>query len=202
VIDHGLGRAALAARDGIAQKRVMAVVPSGFDEDSAEMGIVGFGDGALDALDPAGIFRRDQTQKGHDTRSGGKAARIPEFGGNGQRRQIIDAAEAAEALDASAERLEAEKIAELEFDRRQLGDALLDRPDIGVVGLSQRGPIPALRVQPLGVLFRPRALGEEEPSPSRNRKWESRWRARSRSARTCSRQRRRSRTASSSFVGM
>ena len=109
----------------------------------------------------AGINPRNAMTLG----GGGKAARVPEFGGDRQRRQIVDAAEAAEAFDPGAERLEAETFPELEVHRLQWRDSFSDGAHLGTVRRGERGPIPALRLEPLGVPFRPASLREEESPP-------------------------------------
>ena len=85
-----------------ADERMVPIVPGGFDEHAPEMGVAGFGDRALRALGAAGVFGRDEADEGHGTRRSGKAAGVAELRGDGERGEIIDAAEAAQPLDARA----------------------------------------------------------------------------------------------------
>ena len=59
----------------------------------------------------AGVLRRNATGKGHHARRRGEAARVTELGGDGERREIVDAAEAAQPLDAGAQGLDREQVA-------------------------------------------------------------------------------------------
>jgi hypothetical protein len=89
-----------------AEKRMVAVLPGGFDEDPPEMGVAGFGNGASGLFRPAGLFGGDQTGQRHDARCRRETAGIAQFGGNGQGGEIIDAAETPQPFDARAQRLE------------------------------------------------------------------------------------------------
>ena len=92
----------MTATERVAEKRMMPIVPGGFDEDAAQMGIAGFGDRAAHLPGAAGVFGRHQPDEAHHARGGGKAARIAEFGGDGQRGEVVDAAETAQAFNAGA----------------------------------------------------------------------------------------------------
>ena len=76
-------------------------------------------------------------------RRGGKAARVAEFGGDGERGEIVDAAEAAQALDAGPQRLERQQVAQFGVDGLEPGDGFVDGADVGAVGLLERGERPA-----------------------------------------------------------
>jgi hypothetical protein len=91
--------AALSQLKGAALKWVMAILPRGFDQDAAQMGVAGFSDGSARLIGATRVFRRDQTGKCHEARGGGEAAGITQFRGNGQGGEIVDAAEAPKALD-------------------------------------------------------------------------------------------------------
>ena len=89
------------------EKRVMPVVPGGFDEHAAQMGIAGFGDARRGPVWRRWSIRTGtRPMKAMTLRRGREAAGVAEFGGDGQGGEIVDAAEAAEALDAGAQRLE------------------------------------------------------------------------------------------------
>lgn len=79
-----------------ADKRSMPIVPRGFDEYPSEVGIARFGDGAARPFGPTGVLRWDEPDLGHGPRRRRETARIPQFGGDGQRRQIVDPAETAQ----------------------------------------------------------------------------------------------------------
>ena len=72
-------------------------------------------------------------------RGRGEAARITEFGGDRQRREIIDAAETAQPLDARPQRLEVEQAAQIVFDRAEPRDGFVDRAQIGPCVCSSAG---------------------------------------------------------------
>lgn len=84
------------------------------------MRIAGLRDTSLRPLRPTGVFRGDQADIGHQTTGGRKPSRVTQFGRDGQRGEVVDAAEAAEALDAWPEGLEDEEVAQLDFDVTQL----------------------------------------------------------------------------------
>jgi hypothetical protein len=102
LLDDGGRCPALALAQRVTEEGVMPVVPRGFDEDPAEMRVAGFGDAAARLFRATRIFGRDEAGEGHDARGGRKAAGVAQFRGDGQRGEIVDAAEAAEALDARA----------------------------------------------------------------------------------------------------
>ncbi len=106
--DDGVGGAALALPQGGTHEWVMSVMPGGFDEHAPQVGIARFGDGTAGLLRAAGMLGRHETDEGHGTGRRGKPTRIAEFGRDRERGQIVDAAEAAQALDAWAQRLEIE----------------------------------------------------------------------------------------------
>ena len=59
------GRPALARAERGADKRMMAIVPGGFDEDAAQMGVAGFGDAALGAFRAARVLGGHEADEGH-----------------------------------------------------------------------------------------------------------------------------------------
>jgi len=106
VLHDGGRRAPLTECKGAAGKRVMAVMPGGFDEHASKMGIAGLGNRASRLLGPAGMLGGHQADKAHEARGGGKATGVAEFGGDGERREIVNAAKAAQARDAGFKRFE------------------------------------------------------------------------------------------------
>src|SRR6185436_8737706 len=123
VIDDGGWRAALPMTERIAEKRMMPIVPGRFDEHAAQMRIAGFGDRATDRSRAAGVLGWNETHEGHDARRGGKAAGVAEFGSDGKCGELVDAAEAAQALDAGAQRFDGEEVAQFEVNGLEAGDA-------------------------------------------------------------------------------
>ena len=117
VVDDGGGRAALPLAQGRAEKGMMAVVPGGFDQHAPQMGIAGFGDRAARLFGAARMLRRHEADKGHRPRGGREPPRVAEFGGDGQRGEIVDAAETAQALDAGPQRLQREQVPQIGIDR-------------------------------------------------------------------------------------
>jgi hypothetical protein len=67
-------------------------------------------------------------------------------GGNRQRRQIIDPAEAPQACDTRAEGLVIEQRSEVSFHVSETGQDFIDRPQIGPVGLIEAGEGPRLKI--------------------------------------------------------
>jgi hypothetical protein len=108
------------------------------------------------------VFRGDEAGKGHEPGRGRKAPGIAEFGGDGQRGEVVDAPEAAEAFDAGAQGLEREEIAQFQIDGLAAGQGFVDGADVGAVRLFEGRERPLLRLQPLGVPFGPGALGARE----------------------------------------
>jgi hypothetical protein len=157
-------RTVLALAQRLADKGVVPIVPGGFDEHAADVGVAGFGDGALRAFGPARVLGRDQADKGHRAGRRRKPTRVAELGGNRQRREVVDAAEAAEALHARPARLEVEQGGEILFDRAQAGERFVDGAEVGAMGLLQRGDRPRLAAEPEMVPLRPGLLGRGEPS--------------------------------------
>ena len=140
----------------------MAILPGGFHEHPAQMRVAGLGDGATCLFRSAGVLGGNQAGEGHQARRRRKATRIAQFSGDGQGGEIVDPAEAAQALHAGTQRLDGEEIAQLEVDRLEAGDRFIDGADVGAMGLLQRRQWPLLRLQPGGVPFGPRAFGSGE----------------------------------------
>src|SRR5436309_2892650 len=113
--DDGVGRATLAMAYGRTDKRVVSVVPGGFDEDATQMAVARFRDAALRAFGATRVLGGHEADKRHGARSGRKAARVAEFRGDGERGQVVDAAEAAQPLHTRTERFEIEQRAEILF---------------------------------------------------------------------------------------
>ena len=155
---------ALAYAERRADEGMMAIVPGRFDEHAAEMSVAGLGNTALGARRAAGVLGRHEADERHGAWRGGKAAGVAEFGGDGERGQIIDAAEAAQTLHASAQRVEIQQGAQLGFDVMQPGEHFIDRTQVGAMGLIQRRQWPRLGPQPRVMPFGPRLLGRGEAS--------------------------------------
>ena len=149
---------------GSAEKRMIPGVPGGFDEDASQMRVAGFGDVAARLFGAAGGLGRDETGERHDARGRREAARIAQFSGDRQRREIVDTAEAAQALNAGSQRVDREQIAQLGIDRLEPCDAFVDGADVGAMGLLERGEWPALGLEPLGVAFGPGFLRRGKPA--------------------------------------
>jgi hypothetical protein len=111
------------------------------------------------------MLRRDQADKGHEARGGREAARIPEFGGDRQRGQVIDAAEAAQPLDARPQRLQVEQAAQVLLDGLQARDGFVDGPQIRAMRLLERRQWPQLRAKPRVVPLGPGLLRRGEAAP-------------------------------------
>src|SRR5688572_12019866 len=148
--------------EGIAEKWVMPVMPGGFDQDAAQVRVSGFGDVAARLLAATRVLRGDQARVRHDARGRGEAARVSQLGGDGERGEIVDAAKTAEPLDARAEGLDGQQIAQFGIHRLEPADRFINGTDIGPVGLLERWQRPALRLQPRGMALRPGALGGRE----------------------------------------
>jgi hypothetical protein len=87
--DDGLRCALLAPPQDVADEGMMPLGPGGFDEDAPQMGIAGFGDGATGAFGAAGMHGRDEPDKRHRARCRRKATRVAQFGGDGQRGELV-----------------------------------------------------------------------------------------------------------------
>ena len=70
LVDDGRGRAALPHAKGAPEKRMMPVVPRGFDEHTAQVGVARLCDAPARLFRPAGILRGDEPGKGHHARRG------------------------------------------------------------------------------------------------------------------------------------
>ena len=81
------------------------------------MRIPGFGDGAARLFCAAGMLGRHQAHEGHRPWRRGKTPGVAEFGGDGQRGEVINPAETAESVDARLQRLEGEQLTQVLFDR-------------------------------------------------------------------------------------
>jgi len=115
-------------------------------------------------LGAAGMLGRDQPDKGYETRGGREAGRVAQLGRDGERRQVVDAAEAAQPPGASAQGLEIQQGAQVLLDGPQPRDGFIDRAQVRPVCLLQGGHRPRLRPQPGVVTFGPGSRGGK-PSP-------------------------------------
>ena len=68
-----------------------------------------------------------------------RSAGIAELGGDREGGQVVDAAEAAQAFHARAQRLEVEQGAQILLDGAQPRDGFIDRAEIGAMGLVEAG---------------------------------------------------------------
>ena len=115
----------------------MAIVPGGFDEHPSQVGIPGFSNRAAGLPGAARMFRRYQADKRHRARRSRESPRIAEFGGDGQRREVIETrghiggrrhrrvgipVVRHERLDPPVERHEAPSMAERESQRVSVSD--------------------------------------------------------------------------------
>jgi len=92
--------ATLADAERGADEGPMSIVPGGFNEHLPQVRIAGFSDVAAPLFQSTGVLRWEQTDKRHRARRRRKPPRVPQFGGDSEGRQVIDAAESAQAGDA------------------------------------------------------------------------------------------------------
>ena len=74
-----------------------------------------------------------------------ETARVPEFCRNGQRGEIIHAAEAPQASDARAQRLKIQQAAQIRFDVTEASQRFIHRAQVRGVGLVECRQRPSLR---------------------------------------------------------
>ena len=158
------GCPALPLPERLADKRVVAIVPGGLDEHAPQMAVAGFGDRAARLFGAARVFGWDQAGKRHHARRRRKAARVAQFGGDGQRGEVVDAAEAAQAFHTPAQRLQREELTQVRVDGLEARKRIVDGTDIGAMRLRQCRQRPRLGVQPRMVARVPRALGLGKPA--------------------------------------
>ena len=72
------------------------------NEDAPQMGIARLGDRSLGSFGAAGVFRRHEPDEGHDAGRTRETSGVTELGGNRERREVVNAAETAQALHAIA----------------------------------------------------------------------------------------------------
>ncbi len=96
--------------------------PGRLDQDSTDMAIARFGDGALASPIPAGGFRGDQAQIGHQGARRVKAGNIAQFGDNRHRRDQGDAPQGHQAFNHRGQRPALHRLSHLFFQR---GDPVL-----------------------------------------------------------------------------
>src|SRR5688572_9184169 len=96
---RGFRRRLLSVAQLFADEGMIAIVPGGFDEDAAQMRITRLGDRPTSPRGPTRMLGGDESDIGHQAARGREAARVTQFGGDRQRRDVIHAAEAPEALD-------------------------------------------------------------------------------------------------------
>jgi hypothetical protein len=161
--DRGARRAALSFRQRWAEKRMMAILPGGFDEPATQMRVAGFGDRAAGLFGTAGMFGRDEPVKAMT------------LGALGKRRGSPNSAAIVRAVRSStprkqrkrstrAQRFEREQVTELGVDRVEAGDGFVNAADIGAMRLLERGQRPALGLKPVGMALRPGSLGRCKPA--------------------------------------
>src|SRR5687767_4305563 len=97
--DDGGGRAALPGPQRVADERMMAIMPGGFDKHTPKMGVAGLGNPTLRALGTTRVFGGYQPDERHGAGRGAKSTRVAELRRDRQRGQIVDATEAPQALD-------------------------------------------------------------------------------------------------------
>src|ERR1044071_10364439 len=110
-------------------------MPSRLDQDAPEMRVAGFGDRAARCLRPARVLGRNQADEGHEARCGGKTTGVAELRGDSERREIVNATETSEPLNAWAQGLEIEERPQVLLDGLQPRHRFVDRAELGVVGL-------------------------------------------------------------------
>ena len=97
------GAPALAAAKRRADKRMVAIVPGGFDEHAPQMRVAGFGDRRRAPASCRSNARRERGRRRPSCSGPSRKRRgIAELRGDGQRGEIVDAAEAAQALRRAA----------------------------------------------------------------------------------------------------
>ena len=149
----------------------MAIVPRGFDDTRRRWAL------PVLAIPPCARFVplecSDGTKPTKAIARGAvrKATRVAELGGDGQRRQIVDAAEAPQALRRAPAAARGRAGRGDLFDGPEAGDGLLDGPQIGAVRLLERGERPGLGPQPGVVPLGPRLLRGREPPAMAERIW-------------------------------
>ena len=157
-------RARLPAPERVAHKAPVTIMPRRFDQDAAQMRIPRFGDRAAGLFRPSGMFGGHEADKRHRARRRAKSARVAEFGGDGERREVVDPAKTPEAFDAGPERLERQQAAQILFDGAEARHGFVDRAQIRAVRLIERRQRPCLRSEPGRVWLGPR-LGHGEAAP-------------------------------------
>jgi hypothetical protein len=162
---RGGGSSLLAETHGGADEGMVAIVPGRFDEHPPQVRVAGLGDAALDPSCAARVLGRNEAHVRHHARRSRKAPGIAELSRDRQGREIVDAAEAAQALDARPQRLEIEQRAEILLDGAEPRDDFVDRAEIRPRGLIERRQRPGLGAEPCVVAFGPRLLRGCEAAP-------------------------------------
>src|SRR5437763_3396748 len=142
----------------------MPVVPRGFDEDAPQMAVARFRDAALRTFGATRVLGGHEADKRHGAGGGRKAPWVAELGGDGERGQVVDAAEAAQPLYTRTERFEIEQGAEILFNGAKARDGFLDGAQIRAVGLIEGGDRPRLCAKPHVVALGPGPFGPGEPT--------------------------------------
>ncbi|WHP59822.1 hypothetical protein QMY03_02360 [Arthrobacter sp. KFRI-F3372] len=133
------------------------VLPSGFDEEFAGVGVPGLGDGALVAGWAGGILAGDQPEVGADGRTG-EAGPAPDLHGQPERGRNLDAAQTHQRLDHRGVAACRGRGGDLLIDPFELPGEEFGLLDIGLVGELQRRFSKVLAVQPPAVFLRPSCL--------------------------------------------
>jgi hypothetical protein len=97
--------------------------------------------------------------------SGAKKARVTELGRNRKGRQIVDATEAPQSLDARPQRREIEERPQVVFNRLEARDGLVEGAQIRAMRLIESGQWPRLGAKPGVMPLRPRSLRRREAAP-------------------------------------
>ena len=137
-LNDGDGSPALPCLQRPARKRMGPVLPGGLDQDAPEMRVARFRDHPARRLRATRVFRRHQASERHEAGGGRKAPRVTELPCNRPRGQLIDPAEAPQALDACAPRLERQQLAQLGINGLEAAKRLLHRAGIRPVCLLER----------------------------------------------------------------
>ncbi len=137
-------------------------MPGGFHEHPSQVRVPGFGDRASRLLRAARMLGGNQAHECHETRGRREAPGIAELRGDRERRQVINAAEAAQALNARTQRREVQQRPQIILNRAETRDGFVDRAEIRSMRLLECGEGPGLPTQPRVVPLRPRLLRRRE----------------------------------------
>lgn len=128
---RGRRRARLSSTQLFPDEGMVAIVPGGFDEHATDVRVAGLGDRATRPVRPARVLGREETDIRHQAAGRRKPARVAQFSGNRQCREIVHPTEAAQALHPTAQWFECHQLLQLSFDRTQASHGFVDRAQIG-----------------------------------------------------------------------